>query len=222
MGKEYLQKSLVLGALPITDTVIFFDDFEGVLDWLKDGTGTDYVVKRTTARKDTGSFSLYLQTKATTPAAGDYVKAYKESYFTPAKRYIYQAMFRLPSVADLDKVEFTHHYRDGSNRHTISIIYLGPEVKWQYYDTTGTYADIPGGTQVLAGGKWYRLTLTVNLLIGEYEELVVGSTRIDMSGVRYYKIPDSTAEHLSIELAIANEGATQIDCYFDNIIIREA
>jgi len=221
VGKPYIRQVEVIGLVEKLGTVILFDDIEDLLKWSGAGVGTDWTVAKSTAMAFNGSASLYIQTKATTPAAGDYAWAYRNIYLPGAKKMSLELFWRLTSATLMGEIEYRLFYYDSAMRHEAKLIYLPPEEKWQYQDSAGSRQDIPGGAQKLHHDTWHRAKMIVDFEKDEYVILISDALVLDLSGLTLKTVADTTGQVLQIGLLVRTKTAAQADIYFDDIFVKE-
>jgi len=221
MGKPYVEQVEVIGLVEKLGTVILLDDMEDLLKWSGSGTGSDWTVAKDTTEAFNGSASLYLQTKATSPAIGDYVWAYRNIYLPGAKKMSLELFWRLTSATLVDKIEFRLFYYDSANRHEAVLYYLPPEGKWQYQDSTGSRQDVPGGAQKLHHDTWHRAKMIVDFEKDEYVTLVSDALVVDLAGLTLKTVTDTTGQVLQVGFLVHTETAAQADAYFDDVFVKE-
>jgi len=221
MGKPYVEQVEVIGLVEKLGRVILFDDIEDLLKWRGIGTGTDWTVAKSTTEAMNGAASLYVQTKATTPAIGDYAQGYRNIYLPGAKKMSLELFWLLTSDTLVSDIHFHLVYYDSTKRHTAALRYLPPEQKWMYRDSGAVFRDAPGGAQKLHTRTWHRVKIVIDYEKDEYVKLVSDALVIDLSGLKIETVSDTTGQVLQIGLRVITETAAQADAYFDDVFVRE-
>jgi len=221
MGRPYIREIVVVGNIPSLGDIILFDDFEDLFKWSGTGTGTDWLVEKNTATAFNKSASLHIKTKATTPAAGDYVTAYRYIYLPPPLKLSLECFWYYVSDTLVDFFAIELIFQDGSYRTHGKVRFHPPESKWQYRDDTPAYVDIPGGSQKLNEGAWHRVALKLNFKDKIYSHLKSDDLEIDLSALKMQSVSDTTAKQLYVAVSVSAETNARAECYIDDLLIRE-
>jgi len=221
MGKPYVRQVEVVGLVEQLGTVILFDDMEDLFKWIGYGTGTDYVVEKSTTVAFNGSASLHMRTRATTPAPGDYVAADRRIGVPYGKKVKFECRWRVDVVADLDNIRFVLRWFDGAKAHVALIRWQGPEEKWQYYGDDGAMHDIPGGVQSLLQGSFHRIAYTVDFTKNEYGIFQCDDLLVDLKGTKFRVDPYVIDSNFQIEIAIVDETGNRPEAYIDDVFVKE-
>jgi len=221
MGKPYVRQVEVVGLVEQLGTVLLFDDIEDLLKWEGSGTGTDWVVEKSTIEAFSGNASLHLQTRATTPAIGDYVRVERKFALSTGKKLSVEFRFKYVSATLVDKIVIGFGFFDGSNYHRGFVFFYPPEQKWGYLKSDGTVADIPGASQNLHPGAWHRVKLILDFEKDEYVLFQCNDLVIDMSGTAFRVTPSTVPIYTFVTFEVWTETAAQAESYFDDIFCKE-
>jgi len=221
MGKPYVRQVEVVGLVEELGTVLLFDDIEDLFKWIGSGTGTDWIVEKSTTEAFSGSASLHIKTKATSPAAGDNVSAVRKFALSIGKKLSLEFRFRYVSKTYVDSVVCGFGFYDGANYHRGWFRYLPPEGKWQYMKSDGTYEDIPGGTQALHQDGWHRLRVILDFEKDEYVLFQSNDLLVDMTGKKLRVTPSTTDIYTFVSLTVWAETAARAESYFDDVLCKE-
>jgi len=221
MGKPYVRQVEVVGLVERLGTILLFDDIEDLFKWAIAGTGVDYVGEKNTTVAYNGSASLRMQTKATTPAAGDYVQAVRWTFVSYGKKVSLECMWRVRTRADTDNLEFTFQYYTGTQLKTARVRWLGPEGIWQYQTSGGAWVDVPGGTQPLREGKFHRMKLIVDFEKNEYVSLQSDDTIWDLSGMSIFVLSSTADITMLVFFTLYAETANRPEVWIDDVLVKE-
>ena len=207
--------------------VLLEDSFQETDKWTgqKSGTGTDYVVDGDYAGPEAyyKDKCLKMQTRVTTPAAGDYVKTYRCFVMSPKKKVMVFWKFRFESRANFAYIEFDVDFYDATYAHNARIRYDVQNRKWQYLNSSNTWTDFPNSaTHKLEEARWHQVYFSVDLENHKYVEMWCGGYSCDLSACSYY-LPADTSTYENAQLAVRLETATanQITGFSADLLILE-
>jgi len=224
MGNEDIRKVFVEGNLPVGGDIIMFDDMEGQLNWVGSGIGTDWVVDRygDVNCQFRGNYGLRMMTRATTPAADDWVIAYRAIHFR--KNQVVRLVYWMRYVSDtlVRRVGNYLDYFTGTTRYMLDVAYNPSLKRWQYYNSVDVWTDVPGGAQELYGDAWHRVSLTwfplsPRKVYLECDELSIGPLDFNV-----YSASSTTRRHIGVGFSVYTSSAARATVYFDDISLQEA
>jgi len=221
MGKPYVRQVEVVGLVERLGTIILFDDFEDLFKWDTSGTGTDWIAEKSTLVAYNGDASLHLKTKATTPTAGDKVRAARATYVPIGKKVSLECFFRFETQTNEDYLCWVMRFYDGSIMHEGMIRYLPPENKWQYLNSANVWTDVPGGAQTLREARFHRLKWMIDFDKNEYVMLQSDDLIIDLTGTKSRTVTSTVESYLAAMLEISAETAAQAEAYMDDFFLKE-
>lgn len=131
------------------------------------------------------------------------------------------------ALADFQDIALKLDYFDGSNEYIAQVRYIGTDgtatEKWQYYDSSGSYANITSGGQKLVNAveSWHWAKLVANFDKGKYRNLFSDDKYFDLSDLSLYSTADtSTKPRLDVQITVADEtGSATITAWIDNVIV---
>jgi len=221
MGKPYVRQVEVVGLVEQLGTVLLFDDIEDLLKWEGSGTGTDWVIEKDMTEAFSGNASLHLQTRATTPAIGDYIHAERKFALSTGKKLSVEFRFKYVSKTLVDRIVVGFGYFDGSYYHRGFVYFYPPERKWGYLKSDGTTADIPGASQKLHERAWHRVKLILDFEKDEYALFQCNDLVVDMSGTALRVTSNTTDAYTFVVFEVWTETAAQAESYFDDVFCKE-
>jgi len=221
VGKPYVRQVEVVGLVEQLGTVLLFDDLEDLFKWEGWGTGADYVVEKNTVLAFSGNACLHIKTRATTPAAGDFVAARRFFAISIGKKLSVEFRFYFPNPDLIDRIGIGFGFFDGSYYHRGDVYYCPPEKIWRYMTPDGTLADIPGGSQNLREKAWHRAKLILDFEKDEYVSLQCNDLIVDMKGIKSYTEANPAGSATLIVFYVWTETAAPAECYFDDILCKE-
>lgn len=220
MPKEYIRQVMIIGSIPRLGQVIVFDDMEDLIKWTKDGNTGDFDVTKDTGKAYNGDASLKIETRATSPADGDWCLAERFCYLQIGKRYSIEFLFMTLNTTNVQYVEFDGRWQDGATFHDPYIRYDAQANKWQYRDSAQAWQDIPGGSQNLASNCWHRVKLVVDRDLKQYISFNCNALEVNLAGISYYSLPSALTEAFDPRIRLENNGAAQAILYVDDVLIR--
>lgn len=221
MGEEYVRKVMVLGQVPLLGPVVLYDDIEGLLKWAKGGTGGDDTLEKDATVAYNGLASLHAKTRATNPAADDFVTALRHAYQRPGKRYRLELLWNFALSANAKNVRFRVLLYDGTYLHTIELAYLPPNNKWQYLNSAGAMADVTDGAQALTEAAWHRVMFEWDENAGKYLNFVSDGLELDLSAVEYYKAANASAVRQTVMIYVTAVAGIPPEAWFDDVLLTE-
>jgi len=214
MGQPYSRDVTIIGQSPHFGKVLLYEDFEHILQWENQAFGSVGRATLVPGKCLTGNYALRLKT----PGAVD-CGAIRRVWLPYARRVKLEFHFLFTVVSDINYFDIYLAYYDGTYQHRLEVLYSRAEEKWKYYDITGTLSDIPEGSQKFKDDAWNRFTWVVNYRDGYHELLEVNNMKIDMSGLEYPRVSNTTAPHLEIVLYTVGATTTGSDIYIDSVFL---
>lgn len=223
MGKEYKRnvdvRSMSAGNFP----VLLQDNLDPPLKWALTGTGSDYSIYPSISKVFSGSRSIFLQTKTTTPAINDVAAIYRYFPVSAIKKVRLFFVFYpfdevLTAYSPKVSLELRSHnkiYYTGFaiNRDSNAIYYVSDSNTWT--DTTDTITNPP-----IAQHAGYFLD--IDLLNEKYISLNINGYNYDMSSFAITTAALSGDFTLGyIQIGIETLHATQLSAYLDSVLIYE-
>jgi len=221
MGKPYVREVQVTGLIERLGRVQFADNLEDLFKWRGAGTGTDWVVEKSTTVAFTGNASLHIKTKATTPAPGDYVLAAFDLGLPFSKQLSVELVWKVVKNADTDHARFMIHFYDGTYFKRPELRWLPPEGKWQYFSKDEVWTDIPGGAQTLYENRFHRLKMKADFEKNEYVSLRSDDQIFDLSGIAMSVTAWTIPTTMNFGVSVANETTNRAEGYFDEVLCLE-
>jgi len=95
--------------------------------------------------------------------------------------------------------------------------------KWQYYDSSGSWEDVPNGTQAqtAAGTTWHMMKLIVDYSTGKYVRLYSDADSWDLSDISMRDIGATTAKEITAAIGFLSVGTPSPVIYVDDVAITE-
>jgi len=220
MAKEYTRRVHVISQIPFPGEPILADNFEGVFNWGIGGTGADFEGYKSPENPLFGSYSLYMITKATTPAIGDYVQAIRYGHAVASRFIEFTFSFAVSLSAPdygyldgwLDVIELSTGDRV---RYKIRLNY--DDLKLQYESASGVFTDIADLGAIQGNYNKFRMILDQkNRKIKSFE---TGDKEfeVDKSG---FLAATSQAAGIDVGIRVETRTANRASVYIDNVVIK--
>jgi len=223
MGLEGLRVVKPVGAIPISPDVIFYDDMEGQLNWRGAGTGADWVVDRFGAvgAQVMGNYGLRMMTRATTPAVGDSVTAFRDVSLRQQKKVYLGFFFRLPTIGTISRFAFFTYCYTGSVIRCVEFLYNRVTGRWEYYAPGPTLTPVPGGSQAINSEAWNWFEVGLDYGRPGIFFLECAGLRLENLDLVTYSIGNPEPPRLHIAINMVSSAASQQTAYLDLILLRE-
>ncbi len=221
MSKEYTRSVNVLGQIPVAGQLVFYDDFEKNLHWIKSGTGGDDIFELDPTLSKHGNQSLYMATRTADAALDDFIVASRRFYLLPSKVMSIFSNFRFPdhSLMKIFTTNFLWH--DGITTHTAYLRFTPNTPKWEYLNSTGGLTEIPSLALKLSNNAWHLFHLKVNFSTGHYLSLQVDHQVIDLSDIPLSISGTSDDTSMLLQHEIGTIGASPTDINIDDVLVHE-
>lgn len=222
MGKEYTRAVSIKALLPLSDQVVFYDDFSSLLKWSMFGALGNYILELDPSDAKHGSQSLYMATRSTGAIASDHISAQRLSHLLPSKILAFTCSFKYPTFANFDTLKFEFHLYNGAAYQQAVARYTRVSNIWSIVDPAGGMTNLTGITIPPGEGAWHIFTLIINFATSKYLSIQVDSEIEDISANDTRLVtPDTTQPHLLTRVDIKNQTTTQTVLNIDEIMVHE-
>ena len=221
MSQDYIQKVTVRGSNPLCDDILMYDNFEGRLNWAGSGTGTDWVVAQSSGGNEMidGLYGLKLQTRTTTPAAGNWVTAIRYMGQLPGRILRYFVYFRPVGVNGCSSVDFGFYLYNGQTVTYVIVSYFVGDHTWKYYTPSGTWVAIPGMSMVYDPNAWSYLEflydVDTNMLCGGRS----GQMASPVLSLLQCQAPSTVAPAVAARFTLTTSGPASQVFYYDHVML---
>ncbi|TET13524.1 MAG: hypothetical protein E3J81_08415 [Dehalococcoidia bacterium] len=221
MGIEYRRPVTLLGIVPFTGQVIFYDDFEGLFRWVKDQGSGAYVMELDPTIAFNGKQSLRMETRTVGASDNDDITAYHRSHLLPSKTLTATIHFNLPSVTPLGHLLFRFRSFDGAVQHEADLYYNHTAGKWSYIDVNNAVQSLTGSDGTLQNLTWHRLVAKINFDTGFYTSLQINELEIDMSALAYYQSANAANKQLLVHMNARANASAPVKINFAEVSLTE-
>lgn len=190
MGREYERTTKVISTIPQPVGTYLFDDFEPTLfKWKGSARNASGAFARDTAQAFNGEASMKLDTGATSPASGDWVRCFRDIASAPVKK-VRASMLILQTVQTASLwEELLLGWENYGDLRDFRIRWNPRTQDLQYWGSDGAWHDVPGQPPyppVVISDRWAQMQLIVDVLEEKYLEAIINTQRWDLSGLDVY------------------------------------
>lgn len=201
--------------------ILFTDDMESDTPYEISGTGTDYSVVNTTAAKYFGVQGLRLTTKATTPAAGDYVQIAKTVIYPESGKLVVRLRLGIPDVSKVKEFHIYTQVFNGTRRYDMGVEYEPNVPQFNYGSSGGLWTNITGYGQTITDGFWSIIEVAVNMVDWMYIYAMLNGIKTDLSDKAMQNAAATTERKVQINIKTTAVGAAQSRIDLDSLYVGE-
>ncbi len=222
MSQEYIQQNSLF-ALPVPyGKILLYDDCEELLKFSKSGTGSDYNVTKDNTLAFTGSNSLKIVTRATTPAANDTCRATRTFPLRSLLDLEFLFNFRIPNGHGLKCITFGVDYSTYYKHYEAFFRYNMQSFVLQYQDANQTYQNASSTLITYSEDTWYNIRCSFSLTQALFKKISINNTILNISTKSLFTEDWEGESAGKLFIEITSVGANQATCYFDNILCLES
>jgi len=221
MGKEYTRKIEIINAMTPYGNILLYDNMEDLLKWTGEGEGADWAATRAQNQVFNGNYSLDLITKATNPAANDWVSAYR--LFPPRFDcgFSVQGIGCLRTPANTLDATFSLIFDNGITQLRAGFQIDPVNSKIKYLSAANTYLDIPNPDFIVYNDYWFYFKLNVNFKNKEYINLTINHVEHDLANIAIYELATATYNTGRIDVGLSATNNQRPQMCIDDILISE-
>lgn len=219
MAKEYEKPVIVVSRVEAPLKSIIVDNFERLERWDFSGTGTDWEAYKEAKYVLDGNYSLAMKSKATTPAANDYVQGIRPGP-VPRERYARLVFHWMPGNTNnaviTMRMKISRWKNAGNDReYGVSISQKNNTIKILKSD--GTWVTLDSSALILGTYAWGRIELVVKRKTGQYLYLRYCDKTYTVTAYKGEEVTTEVAGGSMLKLYVAAEDNARIYQVFDNI-----
>jgi len=215
MGEEYVRTVSVLGSIPRLGRILMYDDFEGGLHWAVQGNAGDYYLAIQGDKVWEGRYAMKISTRVIGAAANDWARAVRYGFTTHTYRLKSTCHWLITSTTNVQYVQWFYIGYTGTERHEIGIRYLVGTGVGQYWNSTGTWTDLPLPGQLLEANYWHRFSLSADFRNKTYLEMESDGFKGSLTAFSYYVTSDTSRVGVQIQIEVGAAGAVPAELYID-------
>jgi len=219
MGLEYQQNLSVKGTLTYDKYITLLEDCEGTFNWLKAGTGADYVAEFATEAAMTGNHGIVLQTKATAPAKNDYVKIYRNLPWPASGKLTTRVKFNIQSRADLGTFRIACKVYDGARYYYFHTNYYAELGHVNYYADPGVSINPAELYNVWSDDAWIQEEVVLDVESKKIISISLDGIKHDAGNRAMYYNNVTTRRYIVVEIYMSAWTDQRPKLYLDNIYI---
>lgn len=205
-----------------TRGILLLDSCEGTLAWVISGTGGDYAGAYAAVAAWIGTNGLSLQTKTTTPAENDIVRAVRTLEWVESGLVALRLWFACPDISAVKKVMFRVEQDDGTDLYQADVEYLPGTQKVQYLTVGEAMIETTIDPGAVADGQWSMAELVVDMTLHNWVSLRMFGQRVDLAGVPIWlNAGNGSIKGMIINIDVIADGSDVAAAYFDQIYVGE-
>jgi len=155
-----------------------------------------------------GTYGLKLKTRVTGAANDDQVVVHQH-FLMPTQDYLTLSLwYRLPSKTPSSALTVQLTIASTGHLYAANLLHATQLNKWQYFNSTGAYSDVPAGGYTWPANTWVPLLLRLRVSTQRYGICTLAGIHYDLSAQSLYDIGPSgdTTAHTRLQ-TIANASA---------------
>lgn len=220
MGKEYLGQVFVQGQVPVTGLVLCYDNFAESLPFSAYGDTPE--ITRSLTEFYNQPASLKFADITGSPSGGENSGMQKAIVFGKSNQIQLELLFYFNIISYFGQFTILMNVYTGSVVLNTGIRWNNTGDKWQYLNSAGSWADISGGAQTLAQGRFIKLQFSLNVNTAKYKTLKVSNLELDISTLALQSSSDSSAATIELLIYGSNAGANSLSGYIDYILVTQS
>ena len=210
-----------------TGKIVFFDDFEdggATVRWIKSGSTATTAIDTTYAWRGADSLKLTTNSAADATCGITFNMAPMKNDYKVGLAFHWMSTATLANIKALELKIIRY---DGTYIRTAKVQWLGTDgdaqEKWQYHNSSGSWADVTGGDQelgtVAATLQWHFAKLVVDLADNKYIRIISDDQSYAFTSLCQSASNTTINPLISYTITITAETGTAINAWIDNAII---
>ena len=216
---ERHQLTLPMSHVPILWPAEFYDDCEGLFDYVAAGDGADYDAAYDNTVALVGNNSIILRTKLTAPALGDAVSITKRLWLTPLKALNLQFAFS-PTTGGAKNLAVSLYWYDGTNVSTGSIRFNCVPGNVEYLNSVGGWTPMPGVMWKVGTWFWNYCSMLLDINAATWLPGQVNQHIIQSDTPALPVAVDATTAYLMLVFAVTAGAAARAGFWIDQILLK--
>lgn len=206
MGREYTRDFTSVGLIPIAGTILFHDNFQGLLKFTMGSGIGDYIFELDPNVAFIGNQSLNMKTRVTGATTTDGISASVLTHLGPSKLLTQIVRFRCPDFSKIATLDLAAMFYDETSLNLALIRFTPGTPIFAYIDNAGNPQNITGSGINLLADAWHTAILKVNFSSPEYRSFSIDHHHFSLSGIGMQAGVDPTATHLKSQTLITTSG----------------
>lgn len=204
------------GTPPTYPLTLLFDEMESALLWAGNGTGADYSVALSTVLVHSPTHALAIATKATAPAIGDWVAAFRFAAWPTAHKFRMDVWIGTDNLTGLDKTDVYFLGNAGAKIWEGIIEYSHTNAKWYYATTGATFVEIAAWAGAMTNGVMKHLIFDLDMDTHKYLTACLDGVSVDLSAAALYESIPEAATYTEFVVGATTGAAWQQGILFDD------
>lgn len=201
--------------------ILLMEDCEGADSWVGSGTGADFVVDLNAGGAWSGSKGLRLKTRATNPADGDTVTAYR--YLQLPLNDLVVVRMRVQTLV-LTTIEWFHVkliLHDGTREYQAGIQVGVATPILKYLNSAGSWVEVTGYGKAGRAYSWDMLEFQLDYDSNEYLKVLYHGVESSLADLAFQDVGAGVTRYAMLELKVEAAGAALAGVYWDSIYVGE-
>ena len=192
-----------------------------VTGWTTTGNAGDYWAGRSLDAAYFEAFGYRMKTRATAPAANDWVQIAKEFAISTLQEIIVSGFFKVTNpAAEIKELTMLAKNQTSGILGTAGVKYVPADSKWYYINSSGGYTEFLADSDVCED-HWHHSSIISNTTSSYYGLATIDGHEIDLTTAQVFTTPNpGVVDSFTVEYKIVASGATTVQTDIDNIIVR--
>lgn len=222
MGQEYTRQLEIRSLTPASGGVLFYDDFSSILrHWNTVSTAVDGTALLDTDKAHDGSASLRLRAEETGALEDDIIVAIRADPIGISTNLEISIFFWSDENGTQPDLQLELEFLGKPRRRNFGIEFDVVNNRFNFFNSAGAYAEIPGGNISVSPFVWHKLTLRVDNLNNEYIAMIIDGQVVDMSGLsgQDVGVEVDTSVETTIRMVLNSDFTEEI--FIDQVLLQE-
>ena len=203
-------------------TVLLLEDCEESYKWTNSGTGADYTGSFDASFCYFGTKGWKLRTRATTPAANDYVRVARYLTYPAVRKLVVRGRVNFSTVSLVKTLAIEFAVVDGVTGYTAALLFTPNTPKVEYVNSAGAYVAMASLAHVITADCWYTFEIALDLVGLKYISASFGGTVVDLSAQGLYSFGGDTRRVVMLAFQVTAIGAAMCELGMDAIYLGSA
>jgi len=201
--------------------ILFLDDMEYATPYVVTGTGADFACAVDPAAKLFGVKGLKLDTKTTTPAEDDYVKALIQICYPETDLLVARLRLGYPDVQKTKDVQVALRVKNGAREYLAAIKYDSEAKLVYYWSSGGAWEPLTGYGYTQTGILWTLFDMSIDLGLKEYLTILLLGVETSLANLAFQDVGASLERVVTFEIINTALTAAISTIYVDSLYVGE-
>ena len=222
MSRDHLGQNVWSSNLGFDRGVLLLDDCEGNSDWAGSGTGSDFAVAFDVNAAWAGLKGLQLDTKSTTPAADDQVRAFRVVEHPETGLLVMRARLGFPDVSDVKFADMSLNLDDSNDNWLGLLRWDRTDDTARYQNDAGTFTDLGVVVGFGVDNLWSMFEIVLDMNKKEWISAQILGQKVDLAGVPLdFQEGGGTSVLVNVEFWVTAIGTNRTTMYVDQVYVGQ-